>query len=126
MARATRERVPEIARVAALDAGLPQLLDLMSAAHVHAFVSSARARRLPRATELAFMRELGAGRLLDLFPLEVLMQGVRAGQLVLWNEILAEAGPTADGQSAALALTAFLIVHTDAVSHQLEQSYVTP
>jgi PucR C-terminal helix-turn-helix domain/GGDEF-like domain len=124
MARSARERVPEIARVAALDADLPRRLDLMCTAHVQAFIQSARAGHPPDAAELAFMRELGARRSRELFPLEALMHGLRAGQQVLWNEIVAEAGPTADGQSAALALTAHLIDYTDAVGRELERSYI--
>jgi sugar diacid utilization regulator len=123
MASAARERVPEIGRVAALDAEFPRL-EVICAAHVKVFVRSARSGRPPGAADLEFVRELGTCRSRDLFPLEALMHGVRAGQQVLWNEIVAEAGPAADGRSAALALTAHLIDYTDRVGQVLEHSYV--
>src|SRR5215467_3373590 len=56
MACAARGQVPEIARVAALDEGLPRRLELQCAAHVQAFVRSAQAGHLADAAELAFVR----------------------------------------------------------------------
>lgn len=125
MAEAARGRVPEIARVAAVDPGLQRRLELQCAAHVQAFVRSARAGRPVDPAELEFVRELGTRRSRELFPLEALLHGVRTGQQVIWNEVVAEAGPAADGQAVALALTAHLIEYTDAVGRELERSYVT-
>jgi len=124
MSKATRERVPEIARAAALDSDLSARLDMMCAEHVRAFAHSASSTSRPDESQFGFVRQLGVRRSRDLFPLEALMHGVRAGHQVLWNEIVAEAGPSIEGQSAALALTERLIHYTDAVGHALERSYL--
>ena len=123
MADSACERVPAIARVKSLDDAFPARLHRLCAEHVLAFVSSARLRRPPDETELGFVRELGARRAQDLFPLESLMRGLRAGQRVLWSAIVAEAGPDAEGHATAVALTDCLIDYTDTVSCELERSY---
>jgi DNA-binding PucR family transcriptional regulator len=77
----------------------------------------------PAGTELGFVRELGERRAQDIFPLEALMLGLRVGQQVLWNAMVAEAGPGAEGHAAAVAPTACPIDYTEAVSCELERSY---
>jgi len=123
MADSACERVPAIARVGLYDDAFPARLNRLCVEHVLAFVGSAKARRPPAGTELGFVRELGERRAQDLFPLEALMRGLRAGQQVLWNAMVAEAGPGAEGHAAAVALTACLIDYTEAVSCELERSY---
>src|SRR5262249_47674418 len=90
MAQPLAQRVRGMVGVEAVDGAFPARLHRLCAEHVRAFVSSGRLRRPPDETELGFVRELGASRAQDLFPLESLMRGLRAGQRVLWSAIVAE------------------------------------
>jgi hypothetical protein len=123
MAAAARDTVAVIGRVAQDDKAFPARLNLMCVQHVLAFARAARTTRRPDEEDLAFVRELGTRRAQDIFPLEAIMQGIRAGHRVLWTAVVDEAGSSTDGQAAAVGLTETLIDYTDAVSLALEASY---
>ena len=121
MARACLEGVPAMASVASHDHAFPARLSHLCAEHVRAFARSGRTGRPPEEADLAFVRDLGARRAQDLFPLAALVQGMRLGQRVLWDAIDDAAGP--HGHQAVVALTTHLLDYTHLASYQLEKAY---
>jgi hypothetical protein len=92
--------------------------------HVHAFVRSGRTGRPPSGAELEFVRERGVKRARELLPLDALLETYLLGQRVTWEAIVAEAGQSPEGLSAAQQLTRTTFTYTHAINVAVADAYM--
>jgi PucR C-terminal helix-turn-helix domain/GGDEF-like domain len=125
MAVETAREVAAIGQVAVQD---PSFLDGWfsgwCAQHVATLVRKARREGGLLDEELDFVREVGAIRAADAFPLEALLHGLRVGHRVLWKRMVREAELSPSGVEAVVWLTAQSLDYVDAVSMAMGGAYL--
>src|SRR5215210_8302050 len=80
--------------------------------------------RTPLRGELGFAREAAARRVRQGIPLDGLLQAFRVGHRTVWEAIVSEAGATAPGRDAAIALAHPVMEYIDIASTQVAEAYL--
>jgi hypothetical protein len=94
------------------------------AANIDLFLLTAKADRVPNASELGFIRQAVEARIAQGFPIDHVLHAFRIGQRVLWETIMSEARSQGAGAEAALSLALPAMQYTDAASSEFTERYV--
>ena len=92
--------------------------------HVDLLLKSLGAGRDPSRTDLSFARDAAARRVHQGIPLDGLLQAFRVGHRTLWQAIVDEASPSADGREAAIALAGEAMDYIDLASTHVAEAYL--
>jgi hypothetical protein len=122
------------AMVAAIQAEIPPYANASPAviedvrahcvAHARLTFEVAGGDRTPLRGELEFAREAAARRVRQGIPLDSLLQAFRVGHRTVWEAIVSEAGATAPGRDAAIALAHPVMEYIDVASTQVAEAYL--
>jgi hypothetical protein len=122
-AQGMREEIEAVAAAADREPELPARLVMIAEHSVRTLVTVTREHREPTHYELAFIHEVAMRRAADGFPLDALLHGLRIGQRLIWQHIVAHVADDPLAHQVIVWLTEQTLRYTDSLSAAMAGTY---